>query len=117
MTVTLPEPNPDVIFQFVADGAVLLDTRTEVYFGLNSVGARIWGLLPPVCATLEEACAVLCEDYPEVDEATVRDDVEELLDELGAHGLVMAAGTEGSGAGIEGAAASTRDGVHQSAGV
>lgn len=113
----LPRPNPDVIFQAVADGAVLLDTRTEVYFGLNSVGARIWGLLPPACATLEEVCALLCGDYPEVDEPTLRTDVKELLDELATHGLVRFSGPRESDAGYQVAEADERSSTHEAAGV
>ncbi|HUE77275.1 MAG TPA: PqqD family protein [Longimicrobiales bacterium] len=114
MTVTLPQPNPAVIFQFVADGAVLLDTRTEVYFGLNNVGARIWGLLPPACVTVEDACAELRGDYPEVDEPTLRADIEELLDELAGHGLVITPVAQGSGEGLRIAGAMERG--HQYAG-
>jgi len=35
----------DVIFQELDGEAVLLDMRTEVYFGLNAMGVRIWELL------------------------------------------------------------------------
>ena len=43
----LPVPNPKVLFKSMSDGAVLFSTDNEVYFGLNSVGARVWELLPP----------------------------------------------------------------------
>ena len=43
----LPTPLPTVIFQRIDDGAVLFAPATEVYFGLNEVGAKIWQLLPP----------------------------------------------------------------------
>jgi DNA-directed RNA polymerase specialized sigma24 family protein len=36
LDMLLPTPNPDVIHKAVADGAVLLSTRDEVYYGLNA---------------------------------------------------------------------------------
>ena len=62
----LPRPHPAVMFREVSDGAVLLQMEDEIYFGLNEVGSRIWQLLPPSCATLEELCARLGETYPDV---------------------------------------------------
>lgn len=78
----LPRPHPAVMFREVSDGAVLLQMQDEVYFGLNEVGTRIWQLLPPSCATLEELCARLGEAYPGVAAEQVRADVVELLDQL-----------------------------------
>jgi hypothetical protein len=86
----LPDANPDVIYKPVADGAVLLDTRSEVYFGLNPVGARIWALLPPACTHLDDLCAALSREYPDAAEDTLRADVMELFNDLIAHGLLAA---------------------------
>lgn len=86
--MVLPLPNPSVVFQPVADGAVLLNTRAEIYFGLNAVGADVWQLLPPRCRTIDELCAELCRKYPEADPDEVRHDVSALLDELSGEGLV-----------------------------
>lgn len=90
MSRKLPAPHPDVIFRSLADGAVLFSTTEEVYFGLNEVGSRIWELLPPARETLDELCTELHAQYPDVDEATLRADVEELLGELQEFGLVVA---------------------------
>ena len=49
----LPSANPAVIFQKLDDGAVLFTPETELYFGLNSVGALVWDLLPPRTETLD----------------------------------------------------------------
>jgi hypothetical protein len=84
----LPVANPNVIFKALSDGAVLFSTEDEVYYGLNEVGARVWELLPPACATLDEMCAALAGTYPDVDEATIRADVAELLEDLLAHRLL-----------------------------
>ena len=37
--------SPEVLFQEVAGEIVLLDLRSENYFGLDEVGTRIWRLL------------------------------------------------------------------------
>lgn len=100
----LPTPNPDVIFKSVSDGAVLFHTGQEVYFGLNSVGAKVWELLPPRCRSWEELLRELQTVYPEVEEETLRTDVEELLEELAGHGLLTPAAS-----GEDAAAAEARD--------
>jgi hypothetical protein len=98
----LPSASADVIFRTVSEGAVLLHTGDEVYFGLNSVGARIWQLLPPVCQTLDDLCAAVAKEYPSVDAGVIRADIVELLDELAAQRLVQPAND---------AATSSRDGI------
>jgi hypothetical protein len=85
----LPAPHPDVIFGSLSDGAVLFATASEVYFGLSDVGSRVWELLPPARRTMEELCVELCRQYPDVPPGTIRTDVEELLADLLANGLVL----------------------------
>ena len=102
----LPVANPAVIFKAMSDGAVLFDPGAEVYFGLNEVGARIWELLPPACNALDELCAHLVARYPEVPEATLRQDVAELLDALAQQGLVIVAASSGQDSGAPPARAS-----------
>ena len=36
---------PDVLFRMVSDEAILVNLNTEVYLGLNPVGARMWSAL------------------------------------------------------------------------
>lgn len=88
----LPVANPGVICQPVEEGAVLLDSSQEIYYGLNQVGVRVWELLAPACQTIDELCAVLSAEYPEVALETLRADVLELLAELGGYGLVLPQG-------------------------
>jgi hypothetical protein len=90
----LPSPNPAVLFQPVSEGAILLHTEQEIYFGLNSVGVEIWQMLPPACSRMEEVCDALAQRYPEVPEDDLRSDVAELLETLTAQGLVIAPGAE-----------------------
>ena len=88
----LPHPHPAVVFRTVSEGAVLLQMEEEVYFGLNGVGGRIWQLLPPECKDLDELCVRLHESYPDVEPATLRGDVVELLGQLKEHKLVVEPG-------------------------
>jgi coenzyme PQQ synthesis protein D (PqqD) len=91
----LPHPKPNVIYRSVAEGAVLLSTTEEVYYGLNAVGAHIWERLPPVLRAFDDLCASVSKLYPEVDPDTIRADTQELLDDLLTHGLVCSAQQEG----------------------
>ena len=87
----LPRPNPAILFQPLPEGAVLLDSANETYFGLNQVGAQVWELLPPACATMDQVCAALSERYPDVAVGELQSDVTELLDLLTEQGLVVQA--------------------------
>ena len=90
----LPSPHPAVLFQPVSEGAILLHTEQEIYFGLNSVGVEIWQMLPPACSRLNEVCDALAQRYPEVAVDELRGDVVELLDTLAEQGLVVPAAAE-----------------------
>lgn len=70
------------MFREVSDGAVLLQMEDEVYFGLNTVGARIWQLLPPACVSMDDLCAQLGVAYPDVPAEQLMADVTELLGQL-----------------------------------
>src|SRR5690606_38054717 len=89
----LPHPNPAVLFQPVAEGAILLHTEQEIYFGLNEVGAQIWQMLPPSCGDISEVSAELCRRYPDVEPSLIETDVSTLISELAEQGLVVAAAT------------------------
>lgn len=84
----LPNRVATVVFQRIDEGAVLFAPSTEIYFGLNEVGARVWELLPPACSSLDDVCAQLASAYPDVPGDVLRTDVEELLAQLLAEGLV-----------------------------
>lgn len=93
----LPVPHPAIIFQRIDDGAVLFSPGTELYFGLNEVGAKVWQLLPPASGTMDELCATIARDYPEVEAAVIRQDIEELLMQLLREGLVAPSAATGTG--------------------
>lgn len=84
----LPQKSAHVVFQRVPDGAVLLSTRDEVYFGLDPVGALIWELLTPELDSLEALCGAIQERYPDASLDTIRADVTELLADMAEAGLL-----------------------------
>lgn len=83
----LPRPRPTVVYRDLPEGAILFCTSTEVYYSLNSIGARIWRLLPPTCTSEEEVVARLSEEYPEVNLGKIAADVRRLLSDLIGNGL------------------------------
>lgn len=83
----VPTVADDVIFQRMSDGAILLSTEEEVYFGLNDVGAEIWDGLREN-HDLEGICRRLRDRYPHVDGERIESDVMELVEELRREGLV-----------------------------
>ena len=84
----LPRAHPSVVWTPLPVGAVLFSTETELYYGVNSVGALVWELLPPATQTLEDLCAAVHERYPDATLDQIRGDVIELLENLTRFGLV-----------------------------
>lgn len=78
----------EVLFQEVSGETVLLDLASESYFGLDSVGTRIWTLLKDD-KSVGQVLDALLEEY-EVDRETLEADLAELLDNLLAAGLIEA---------------------------
>ena len=72
------------------DGEVLLlEPESETFFGLDEVGASIWGLLETP-KSVKQLCLSLMEEY-EVDFQTCRDDLTPFLEQLLESGLVKTA--------------------------
>ena len=95
MVVPIPDrPMPkyhipaQVLFQKLGQDAVLLNLPTERYFGLDPVGARLWQVLAETHC-LETAIQTLLREYA-VDEARLRLDIQELVENLVAKGLLVA---------------------------
>ncbi len=84
---TLPVPQETVAFRRLSNGAVVHDLATELYYGLDDVGARVWELLP-ACDTAEELLARIAAEYPNAEPERLRADVLALLDSLGRCGLL-----------------------------
>ncbi len=85
----LPLASPTVIWTSLSEGAVLFSNETELYYGLNGVGAVVWELLPPASVTVDELCVSVHERFPDATLEQIRSDVIELLAELERFGLVV----------------------------
>lgn len=88
---TAPEPvyrlAEGVLFQQLDRESVLLNMKTEQYFGLDPVGTRIWHLLTTT-HTVAGTVAVMQAEY-EVAEPQLRQDVLALAKRLMAKGLLV----------------------------
>jgi len=70
----------------LAGETVILAVDAGTYFGLNSVGCRIWSLIQePAC--VGDVCRILSAEY-EVDPVRCEREVQELLSEMAAQGLI-----------------------------
>jgi hypothetical protein len=81
--------NPSVIYRDLAGEVVLLNLQSGVYYGLDTVGSRVWQLLME-SRGLDEVCAIMLDEY-DVDPDALRADVKRLVGELSDKGLVMVA--------------------------
>lgn len=77
-----------VLVRVLGDEAVLLNLETKAYYGLDEVGTRIWTVLTE-SGSVQEAYDILLAEY-EVDAETLREDLDHLLEELFAQGLLEA---------------------------
>lgn len=77
---------PDVLFRELAGEAVLLDLKTQRYYGLDPVGTRIWQLLAESGRTADVLQAML--DEFDIDRAKLERDLQTFLDELEGVGLI-----------------------------
>jgi hypothetical protein len=80
--------SPDALMQKVGEESVILDLRGGTYFGLDPIGTCVWEALA-AGSSLDALVDMLANEY-EVAIDTLRDDIEKLLAELRANGLVAA---------------------------
>ena len=85
-------PRPGVLLRRLEDEAVLLDSASGRYFGLNATGSRVFELLDGE-RTLEAVVERLLQEHA-VDRERLQQDVAELVSELRSQGLVVEASTE-----------------------
>lgn len=76
----------ELVFSNLADEIVILNLKSGVYHGLESVGARIWELIAEP-ASVSQVRDALLEEY-EVEPDRCERDLLELVEELKGHGLV-----------------------------
>lgn len=76
----------DQISSDLAGEAVILNLQSGTYYGLNTVGSRVWQLLQTP-QTLDRLRTAILEEY-QVDEQTCDRDLVALLQELETAGLI-----------------------------
>ena len=76
----------DVLLRELEGESVLLDLRTEMYFGLDTVGTRMWHVVTGA-PSVDDACSTLLGEY-EVTPELLRADLEALLGQLLDQGLL-----------------------------
>lgn len=78
--------SPGVLLQETGGEAVLLDTSSEQFFGLDQIGTRIWRMLDGG-TDLRAACSALLAEY-DVPAGCLERDVIALLGQLADAGLI-----------------------------
>lgn len=94
MTPTLAERvsiSPEVLFQEIGGEAVLLDLKSESYFGLDEVGTRIWQLLEGQ-GSLRTVYGRLLAEY-DVESGRLEEDLLRYIGELADAGLLTVRGS------------------------
>ncbi|HLI07100.1 MAG TPA: PqqD family protein [Ktedonobacteraceae bacterium] len=81
--------NDTVLWRELDGEAVLLDSRAGCSYNLNQVGTLIWKLLDGT-HSVAEIVAAICASY-EVEAEQAAQDVEQLLEELEKHNLLVKA--------------------------
>ena len=84
------EISSDVLSQEVGGETVLLDLKSEAYFGLDTTGTRIWQLLQEN-GSLQAAFDIMLAEY-DVEETVLRKDFADLLGKLVQAGLISLVG-------------------------
>ena len=83
MRVVVPA---DVLVRELDGESVILNLKSERYFGLDEVGTRIWAVLS-TSESIQSAYEMLLSEY-DVDGEQLRRDMQELVEQMVAHGLV-----------------------------
>ena len=84
MNIRIPD---DVVFRVLGDEAVILNLSTGIYFGLDTVGTRMWQLISEHGST-EKAREALLAEY-EVEENQLGQDLALLIQQLIDKGLLI----------------------------
>jgi hypothetical protein len=76
----------DQVSSLVAGETIILSLQTGMYYGLNSVGARIWALVRTP-TRVGDICDAVLQEY-DVGEDRCQRDVVSVLRQLAAQGLI-----------------------------
>ncbi|MDE3154717.1 MAG: PqqD family protein [Acidobacteriota bacterium] len=87
-------PSDAVVARELDGETVLLNLDTGIYFGLDAVGTRIWGLLS-AGEPLDRVLAVLVAEY-DADAAVLARDLLDLVRQLNGKGLVTVRSAAGA---------------------
>ena len=80
------EISSEVLTQEVGGETVILDLKSESYFGLDEVGTRIWQLLQEQ-DDIQAITATMLNEY-DVEEKQLEKDIQDLLTQLNKAGIV-----------------------------
>jgi hypothetical protein len=80
-------PSPDVAESPVGEETVILHLTNGTYYGLDSVGTRIWQMIKEGVA-MPDICQRVAHDY-DVDLATIESDARKFLADLEAQGILV----------------------------
>jgi Coenzyme PQQ synthesis protein D (PqqD) len=80
---------PDVLVSELAGESVILNLKSECYFGLDEMGTRMWNALT-TSESIQAAYDVLLAEY-DVPEEELRNDLTELIEKLVDQGLLEVA--------------------------
>lgn len=83
MRVVVPA---DVLVRELDGESVILNLKSERYFGLDEVGTRIWAALS-MSESIQSAYEMLLSEY-DVDGEQLRRDMQDLVEKMVEHGLV-----------------------------
>ena len=81
---------PDTLINVIGGESVILNLKSESYFGLDQVGTRMWTLLT-TSESIQSAYELLLDEY-EVNAEKLRADLSELIDKLLSKGLLEVCG-------------------------
>jgi hypothetical protein len=81
---------PDTLINVIEGESVLLNLKSESYFGLDQVGTRMWTLLT-TSDSIQSAYEALLDEY-DIGAEKLREDMQDLIEKLIANGLVEVAG-------------------------
>ena len=76
----------DTLVNILGGESVLLSLKSQHYYGLDEVGTRMWNVVT-TSPSVEAAYETLLDEY-EVEPATLRQDLHDLLGKLAEQGLV-----------------------------
>src|SRR5215475_10489895 len=82
-------PTDDTLINVIEGESVLLNLKSESYFGLDQVGTRMWTLLT-TSDSIQSAFEALLDEY-DVGADKLRMDMQDLIEKLIANGLMEVA--------------------------